>query len=87
MRDALHDEIDYTEDLRERARGIALMVWGDKLGQVMELARGSTEEGHPGSDIMAGLEALAVELAEELADITTEAVHQGGEFGKRLAGR
>lgn len=67
---ALHDEVDYREDLRDRAREIVARVIKDKFDQVFD----SAKEFGPALTILAAL------IENELADITTEAVKMGAKL-------
>jgi hypothetical protein len=72
MLDRIHDEIDAREELREKAKALAESVVRKNLDAAI-----NDEELNPDHDIPRALEILAAMLANELADLTSEAVRSG----------
>lgn len=72
LRDALHDQIDHQEEIREKA-----------LQAVDVLRERLTEAVAETGDFMEALELVALELEDALDDLTTEAVKKAAALGAR----
>lgn len=72
FRDLLHDQIDSQEEFRIKARLIIESLRGELAGIVAET--GDTEHA---------LEIIAAMAEDELADLTTDAVHASAEFAMK----
>jgi hypothetical protein len=76
MLNLLHDRIDQQEDFDERAKELVVRVIKESLGDAVELARGDMEKA---------LRLIATLVGEELASLTTEAVHAGFDHAVKRA--
>lgn len=73
LEDVLHDSLDDQEALAERAR-LAVEAVKARLVDIFNKTDDKEE----------ALAAIVAVVADELTDITTDAVHAGREFGHRL---
>ncbi len=80
MLDELHEETDLREELTEKAEAIVERVMQDKLAEVVE--ESVDEEGQV--DMEEVFSRLAELVEEELADLTTDAVHLGAAIAKKI---
>lgn len=74
MANALHDEIDAQEELRERARAV--------IDEVKPLLSRAVEQT---GDTESAMALLAEAVGEKLAALTTEAVRTGATMARRRA--
>jgi hypothetical protein len=80
LRETLHDRIDSQESLRERAAEAVERV----KPRLVEIVRGIDDPGD--DDAMERvLEIVAAAVEQELARITTKAVHSGRDFAVRVS--
>lgn len=80
MIDALHEETDLRESLTERSQEVVDRVMRERMADAVEASM------LDGSLDMAEVFTLLAEwVEEELADLTTEAVHGGAEAGRKIA--
>jgi two-component SAPR family response regulator len=71
--DQLHDQIDFEEDLRERARDVVEELRGSMADAVEETG-----------DVTEAMELIAMAVDNALNDLTTEAVQKSFQFARRL---
>ncbi len=81
--DLLHDEIDEAERLSRQAAVVARRTIARELPLVMGDAAGKGKKGLASGDVMFGLRILVERVALAMRALTTQAVHLGGEAGKR----
>lgn len=74
MLNALHDQIDFEEDLRERARVIVDAMRPEITSLVKETG-----------DTRKAMEMIAAIVADELTELTTEAVQTSARFAEGLS--
>jgi hypothetical protein len=82
IEDALHDEIDSSEDLLERTQAAVAKTVNEDLAKAMSAVI-SQAQGDAATTILDGLTMIAAQNAKRLAKLTTEAVQSGAAHGKR----
>ncbi len=76
MRHLLHDRIDETEELRDKASELVESVVKREFENAIENSGGNLEKA---------LGILARDVGEELADLTTESVRRGFQYAEKRA--